>query len=134
MFRTKADVTKFVDNLEAFIQAVVTNKFSHQVEDAVYLNKMRDKLTDHIEVIFQITEAVVDETKTFPCPDCGGPMLLRTNRQNGDKFWGCTKYPNCRGTRDSAGLSRAERQAELDKQRENIVQDAGFSFNRKRPS
>lgn len=129
MFKSPKEVTEFIDKFEEFIRAVVNNMHSPSVEDAMYLNRVRNKLQDTIENMAGVT-TTVDESKTFACPDCGGPMLLRTNRQNGDKFWGCTKYPNCRGTRDSAGLSRAERQAELDKQ--NTVQDAGFSFNRKK--
>lgn len=33
------------------------------------------------------------------CPRCGAGMTLRTNRRNGEAFWGCTTYPGCRGTR-----------------------------------
>ncbi len=36
------------------------------------------------------------------CPACGKPMLKRTARQGpraGTPFWGCTGYPDCRGTR-----------------------------------
>lgn len=36
------------------------------------------------------------------CPVCGRPMLLRTGRKGamaGIKFWGCSEYPKCRGTR-----------------------------------
>lgn len=36
------------------------------------------------------------------CPDCGAPMARRNARRTsvarGD-FWGCTAYPQCRGTR-----------------------------------
>jgi restriction system protein len=35
------------------------------------------------------------------CPLCGQPMLQRTARKGpraGQPFWGCTKYPDCRGT------------------------------------
>ena len=35
------------------------------------------------------------------CPSCGAPMIKRTNRLSGDTFWGCPKYPGCRGTRPS---------------------------------
>ena len=31
------------------------------------------------------------------CPKCGGSMVHRQNRQNGDFFWGCSRFPNCRG-------------------------------------
>lgn len=36
------------------------------------------------------------------CPTCGVSMKLRTAKQGkqpGSQFWGCSKYPNCRGTR-----------------------------------
>jgi restriction system protein len=33
------------------------------------------------------------------CPKCGGDMVQRSNRQTKDHFWGCAKYPACRGTR-----------------------------------
>jgi four helix bundle suffix protein len=36
------------------------------------------------------------------CPNCGKPMALRTARKGqnaGGQFWGCSAYPECRGTR-----------------------------------
>lgn len=36
------------------------------------------------------------------CPSCGAAMVLRTARRGADagsQFWGCPKYPSCRGTR-----------------------------------
>lgn len=44
------------------------------------------------------------------CPKCGSPMVLRTatrGRNAGGEFWGCSTYPQCRGTR-SAGSTRPE--------------------------
>ena len=35
-----------------------------------------------------------------PCPKCGSKMVLRTAKRGdnlGGKFWGCSKYPECRG-------------------------------------
>lgn len=32
------------------------------------------------------------------CPKCGGAMSLRTQRQTQSKFWGCLRFPHCRGT------------------------------------
>lgn len=31
-----------------------------------------------------------------PCPDCGAPMRLRHSKHG--LFFGCSNYPNCRGT------------------------------------
>lgn len=42
--------------------------------------------------------------KTPLCPQCGGQMVLRAARQGnrkGSKFWGCSKYPACRGTKNA---------------------------------
>lgn len=36
------------------------------------------------------------------CPSCGSGMVMRTARKGsnaGSQFWGCPKYPGCRGTR-----------------------------------
>ena len=36
------------------------------------------------------------------CPECGRDMVLRKARQGtyaGQEFWGCIRYPNCRGIR-----------------------------------
>jgi len=34
------------------------------------------------------------------CPDCAeGKMRERTNSQTGDKFYGCSNYPECRYTK-----------------------------------
>ena len=35
------------------------------------------------------------------CPRCGSPMVLRTSRKDGNQFWGCPKYPACRGIRQT---------------------------------
>jgi len=42
------------------------------------------------------------EVASPACPLCGEPMARRTARkgaQAGSQFWGCTAYPECRGTR-----------------------------------
>lgn len=33
------------------------------------------------------------------CPKCASPMITRTARQTGAVFFGCSRYPACRGTR-----------------------------------
>lgn len=44
-----------------------------------------------------------------PCPRCSATMVLRKNRHNGAGFWGCSRYPACRGTEASGGLDNPER-------------------------
>jgi restriction system protein len=40
------------------------------------------------------------------CPRCGCPMVKQTAKRGdniGSKFWGCSRYPACKGTRPIAG-------------------------------
>lgn len=128
MFKGQEQVTTFIDKLENFVGAVAANKSSTNVESSIYLNRMREALESFILATSGITTSS-DTTDIFICPDCGGNMKLRTNRQNGLRFWGCMKYPNCKGTRDENGLSKEERE-EAKYKREEVYQEGGFSFNR----
>lgn len=54
---------------------------------------------------------------TPDCPDCGAPMVSRARQpkawetdQQPRRFWGCSTYPRCKGTRDDMGRSRHERE------------------------
>ncbi len=41
-----------------------------------------------------------EDTKEPFCPKCGSKMILRTAKKgkySGQKFWGCSKFPNCDG-------------------------------------
>src|ERR1043165_5693693 len=43
-----------------------------------------------------------EETSAPRCPECGSEMKLREGRRGtnvGGKFWGCPRYPECKGTR-----------------------------------
>jgi len=48
-----------------------------------------------------IGAAAVASTPTASpaCPKCGKPMVERSNRKTGQKFWGCSTFPVCRGVR-----------------------------------
>src|SRR5258705_12606601 len=50
-------------------------------------------------------------TETPSCPDCGAAMQLRTARRGrnaGGQFYGCSKYPRCRGTLPFNGNGNGE--------------------------
>lgn len=40
------------------------------------------------------------EVQKIKCPLCSSEMSLRKRRSDNQKFYGCTKYPACKGTRD----------------------------------
>jgi len=57
--------------------------------------------------------------ENLKCPDCKGSMIPRTNHREGTKFWGCKDFPKCKGTRDSMGLSKEDRDKEFKGEKED---------------
>jgi four helix bundle suffix protein len=61
------------------------------------------------------TDQTGKKPKAPNCPQCGKPMALRTARKGqraGSQFWGCSGYPECKGTRAleaSDGSDRPDR-------------------------
>ncbi len=75
------------------------------------------------------------------CPECNKKMKSRTGKYG--VFWGCSDYPNCKGTRDSMGRSKADRDAEKERKSEadataedmeagspTILQNDKYRFNK----
>ncbi len=130
MFKTKQEVEVFVNYLELFIRRTVSHQTNSCLETATDLNRARESFQTILEDICSIGEPQQDPAEDYKCPDCGSAMKERRNRQNGNKFYGCTKYPECRGTRDENGLSRQEREERT--HNNSVTHQEGFSFNRKR--
>jgi hypothetical protein len=65
-------------------------------------------------------EGIVDPPvyQNVICPDCGGVMVSRSGKYG--TFWGCRNYPECRGTRDSQGRSKADRMGTTENSSEAI--------------
>ena len=73
------------------------------------------------------------------CPNCDGPMTPRTGQYG--KFWGCKAFPSCKGTRDSMGRSKKDREEWKGEKQGDDYEDIGpdssmnrsekYSFNRK---
>ena len=40
------------------------------------------------------------------CPKCGSQMVLRSRRSDGNKFYGCKRYPGCKGVMKYEGETR----------------------------
>lgn len=45
-----------------------------------------------------VLQSVVSQEDVPKCPRCGSSMVLRHRRSDGAAFYGCSQYPNCRGT------------------------------------
>jgi hypothetical protein len=64
-------------------------------------SELKAKLSAHISGSPTKNEQPEQVQESSPlCPKCGSVMVLRTAKRGdnqGGKFWGCSKYPECRG-------------------------------------
>lgn len=66
-------------------------------------DRMRGKIRDLYELGLADSQKWRDKQAangTPNCPDCGQPMKLRHRRSDGHPFWGCRRFPKCRGSRN----------------------------------
>ena len=58
------------------------------------------KLTQMIASVQQSGNMQAQPEVARACPKCGGEMVLRVAKKgpnSGKEFWGCSKFPGCRG-------------------------------------
>lgn len=77
----------------------------------------------------KVNEQLVAHGRRGPsCPRCKSKMIIRTRRANGGRFWGCSKYPACKGTLETTQAEKIMDQEALDNiahaQRTNAAQKA----------
>jgi hypothetical protein len=71
--------------------------FSHNGWQGVFQRKIEEALADvRLEIAWRKNPSA---TGIPSCPVCEGRMMKRLSRATG-AFWGCRKFPHCRGNRD----------------------------------
>lgn len=97
---------------EGAAKGIVVTSGSFTSEAKAFANEKPLELLEGPELFFLIQEvqknmksgSVLKQEKEGPsCPKCGEKMVVRTARQGasaGHQFWGCSSFPNCKGTRE----------------------------------
>ena len=95
-------------------RAMFVALFRYSPDAVRFAAQVNMTLVDGEELLRIIAEGLHGEPLTLPtaaespvpaCPRCDGQMRLRVARQGnnaGRSFWGCVRFPECRGTRDAA--------------------------------
>lgn len=88
--RSKTEVLLTAEEIQETVDVITENRL-------VNSRKTRKQHVRHVE---EIKARKADESR---CPRCGGDLVLRTvskgeNKEN--QFWGCQKFPKCRGRRE----------------------------------
>jgi len=69
--------------------------FAHKLRGST-LEANRETRRAHVQHVRE--KAARTDTDVTKCPRCGSKMIERTNRKTGQTFFGCSRYPKCRGT------------------------------------
>jgi flagellar biosynthesis/type III secretory pathway M-ring protein FliF/YscJ len=68
----------------------------------VVVQKLGKKISNWIKGKFDKEKTSKENSNpkdTPACPICSSDMIQRHNRKSGQNFWGCSNYPDCKGTR-----------------------------------
>lgn len=89
-----------VANVLLILIARVINMLNHQMESQGETFRQEGGFREKLSTIRH--EAAAQCEHAPACPECGAPMRKRQTKvgQNaGQPFWGCSKYPACKGSR-----------------------------------
>lgn len=71
------------------------------VRNSYSVTELGKLLQPYLQIAESLPPVVEEPTLEAPrCPRCGSEMVLRTAKSGsnqGGQFWGCSKYPQCRG-------------------------------------
>lgn len=91
--------------------AIFITSDSFTPEAIAFASGKRLELIDRSRLRAMIAAVKGSDTEPTPgpeCPRCGSPMLLRIAKRGdnvGEKFWGCSTYPACKGTRPATATT-----------------------------
>jgi ssDNA-binding Zn-finger/Zn-ribbon topoisomerase 1 len=80
----------YIKNLESFKDDTLVNGYGRYCNECKY-KKLAPKLKPEQKSPAKLVHNV-------KCPVCNALVVVRTRRSDGNKFYGCSKFPRCRGT------------------------------------
>ena len=89
------------------IQLVTGRALQRLLQEGARAKDVRraDSISPATALAYEPLAAPVSVTSAPSCPRCGAQMKLRVAKAGataGKSFWGCVKFPDCRGTREAA--------------------------------
>jgi predicted RNA-binding Zn-ribbon protein involved in translation (DUF1610 family) len=81
---------------------VLSKSELHDIIDRIETGRLKPSFKTNREHVQHVRQILIEKEHTSKpvCPKCGSEMVLRKSRndsQNDRQFWGCTRYPRCRG-------------------------------------
>jgi len=97
----RADRKERDDFVNHVFQAAKLPLMHISVQRSYSQSELKSKISEYLTSTQSSTKQPEQIQESSPrCPKCGSEMVLRTAKRGdnqGGKFWGCSKYPECRG-------------------------------------
>ncbi|AGS40631.1 MAG: putative RNA-binding Zn-ribbon protein involved in translation (DUF1610 family) [Cycloclasticus pugetii] len=103
----KTDMPENVTYGQGYIRFIKSKKIPvlsdsevKDVTEKIKAGRLTPSFKTNREHVKHVQSIVAEKEKAHHCPKCGGDMILREvkkGQKKGNKFWGCSKFPKCRG-------------------------------------
>ncbi len=91
---------KYIRYIKSKKTKVLTPEQVRQIIDQIEAGRLTTSFKTHREHAKHIRETVQEKQNSVVCPRCGSTMVLRQSKKGekpGERFWGCSRYPQCKG-------------------------------------
>ncbi|MGD0280616.1 MAG: topoisomerase DNA-binding C4 zinc finger domain-containing protein, partial [Smithella sp.] len=71
-----------------------------EIINKIGTGRLNPSFKTHREHVTHVQKIKSEKQSSVSCPQCGSPMSLREAKRGqnaGKQFWGCSKFPQCRG-------------------------------------
>lgn len=84
--------------IASFREKLFTQVQVEQIADRLKNNRLAQGFKTDFAHVNNLRRRKESESfnQTLVCSRCGSKMVTRTNRQNGEEFYGCSSYPRCK--------------------------------------
>lgn len=92
------DYIRFIKSKD---QPVLTEQEVKEITSKIEAGRLTPSFKTNREHVKHVKTIVEKKENSQSCPKCGAEMILREARKGkniGNKFWGCSSFPKCRGT------------------------------------
>jgi len=79
-------------------EPVLTRQEVAEIITKIEQGRLCQSFKTHMAHVKYVKTAQSRKRNIVVCPKCGSAMKLRESK-NGNKFWGCSRFPKCRGTK-----------------------------------
>ena len=91
----------YIRHIKSLKKVVLDGRRIPEIINQIEAEKLVQSLKTDYDHKKHVSQIVRDNVSSVSCPRCGSDMQIREAKKGkriGQKFWGCVKFPQCKGT------------------------------------